>query len=63
MFGIDDQLQQLLESRDADFVCLADDHDHAVRAGQLEEVLHTWCEAYYPVRAPWELPAQTPQSS
>ncbi len=57
------QLQQLLEARDADFVCLADDHDHALRAGQLEEVLGTWCEAYYPVRAPWELPAQGPQSS
>lgn len=58
------QLQQLLETRDHDFICLADDHDHAMRAGQLEEVLGTWCEAYYPVRAPWEVAEQArPQPS
>jgi glycosyltransferase involved in cell wall biosynthesis len=41
-------------SRTHDVICLADHHDHALRAERLQRVLHDFLEAYYPVAAPWE---------
>ena len=43
-----------LMSRDQDYICLGDHHDHALREERLVEVLHDFFEAYYPVAAPWE---------
>ena len=54
----DKQLRRLL-TRDRDFVCLAEHHDHAMRVDLLEEALTQWCETYYPVAAPWEAGAAT----
>ena len=47
------QLKQLL-NRDRDFICLGDDHDHAIRPGKLDAALAEFFETYWPVAAPWE---------
>ena len=43
-----------LRDRSQDFICIADHHDHALRAERLEEVLHEFLEDYFSVAAPWE---------
>ncbi|MGA8846028.1 MAG: stealth family protein, partial [Nocardioides sp.] len=50
------RLRGLLD-RDQDYLCIADHHDHALRAERLEEVLHAFFGDYFPVAAPWELSA------
>ncbi len=44
-----------LRSREHDFICLGDHHDHALRQDRLQKVLHDFFEDYFPVAAPWEL--------
>lgn len=51
---VDRQLEQVL-TREQDFICLGDHHDHALRQSRLEELLAAWYPAYFPVAAPWEL--------
>ncbi len=41
--------------RGQDFICLADHHDHALNPVRLNQTLRDFMEAYFPVRAPWEL--------
>ena len=50
---VDRQLEQVL-SREQDFICLGDHHDHALRESRLQELLAAWYPAYFPVAAPWE---------
>ncbi len=45
---------QAVRDREQEFLCIADHHDHALRAERLEEVLHEFFEDYFPVAAPWE---------
>jgi hypothetical protein len=40
--------------REQDFVCLADHHDHALRAARLDETLEQFMVEYFPLSAPWE---------
>ena len=50
---LDAQLARVLR-RDQDFICLADHHDHALRAEVLDELLGDFYARYWPVPAPWE---------
>jgi glycosyltransferase involved in cell wall biosynthesis len=50
---VERQLARTL-SRDQDFICLADHHDHALTIDQLDGLLAEFYRDYYPVAAPWE---------
>jgi hypothetical protein len=50
------RLLRLLSRREYDFFCLADDHEFALPPERVAAMLSKALEAYYPVRAPWELP-------
>jgi len=52
---VDSQLSRL-RSRDQDFICLGDHHDHALRVDRLDALLSEFLTSYYPLAAPWELP-------
>ena len=43
-----------LRLRDADSICLADDHDYALPEARVSEMLGAFLEDYYPVAPPWE---------
>lgn len=43
-----------LQSRQQDFICLGDHHDHALGPAMLHQALHDFYTAYFPVAAPWE---------
>jgi hypothetical protein len=43
-----------LQDRDQDFVCLADNHEHALTPEALTALLERWFAFYLPVPAPWE---------
>lgn len=60
--GLTDELVETafaraLASRDADVICVADHHDWAVPEVVVERALRDFLEAYFPIRAPWELPS------
>lgn len=43
-----------LQSRDQDFICLGDHHDHALNPVMLQQALETFYTTYFPTAAPWE---------
>lgn len=46
-----------LQSREQDFICLGDHHEHALKPEALQRVLDRFFDFYLPVPAPWEKPA------
>jgi len=55
--SVESVLEGLLRTREAEAICVADHHDWAVPEARVNAVLREFFEAYYPVAAPWELPA------
>ncbi|MEJ7832159.1 MAG: stealth conserved region 3 domain-containing protein [Nocardioides sp.] len=51
---VDRQLAMAVKRREWDFICLGDQHDHAVANHRLDEFLADFYTAYFPVAAPWE---------
>ncbi len=52
------RLLRLMLRREYDFFCLADDHEFALAPDRVATLLAEALEAYFPVRAPWELPGR-----
>jgi glycosyltransferase involved in cell wall biosynthesis len=52
------RLLRLMLRREYDFFCLADDHEFALPPDRVATLLAEALEAYFPVRAPWELPGR-----
>lgn len=53
---VDRQLAMTLKRREWDFICLGDQHDHAVDNDRLDGFLADFYRDYFPVAAPWEHP-------
>lgn len=53
---VDRQLAMTLKRREWDFICLGDQHDHAVDNDRLDQFLGDFYQDYFPVAAPWEFP-------
>lgn len=51
---VDRQLAMTLKRREWDFICLGDQHDHAVDNDRLDAFLGDFYRDYFPVPAPWE---------